>query len=57
MTYADFIMEATDFNSLIDRLEQLVGCPPSPFRRRCGDIIRALNALKDAIINAGGADA
>lgn len=57
MTYADFIMEATDFNSLVDRLEQLVGCPPSPFRRRCGDIIRALNALKDAIINAGGADA
>jgi hypothetical protein len=37
MTYADFIMEATDFNSLVDRLEQLVGCPPSPFRRQCGD--------------------
>jgi hypothetical protein len=37
MTYADFILEATDFYALLDRLEQLVGCPPTPFRRRCGD--------------------
>ena len=36
MTYADFIMEATDFNSLIDRLEHLFGCPPSLFRQ-CRD--------------------
>ena len=37
MTYADFIMEATDFNSLLDRLEQLLACPPSPFKGPCGD--------------------